>query len=195
MSEPTEKKKLPLWLKVFIAIVIVIVLLGFISSLGMTLISGLFYSKGEKFVEKGIEKWIEHTIENQGKDVNVDINISDKSLVVKSKDSGERLVIRSDATLPQGFPDDIPLPQNSRIITSATIGPMKSVALETHDSFEKTTAFYKNNMKDRGWEMLMQATNADKHFSGVFRKNKHHLTVAISAESEKIIVSLNYREQ
>ncbi len=60
MPESTPKKKLPVGVKIIIGVVGAFVILGFLFSIGMTLIGGLFSSKGEKLAEKGLEKWIEH---------------------------------------------------------------------------------------------------------------------------------------
>ena len=187
-----QKKKLPLGLKIAIGVIAFFVIAGFVVSIGLNMLGGLIATKGDKILEKGVEKWIETQASQH--DAKVDVDFSKQGLVLKDKKSGAQFAVRADSDLPEGFPKTIPLPKNSKIVGSVTIGPMKSVTLETETSLASVANFYKEQMPSEGWKSIMQASPDDRTFTAVFRKGPENLSVGISHRQDKTHVSLNYSE-
>lgn len=193
MPETSDKKKLPLWLKLTIAAFAVFALLGFAVGVGTTILGGLFNTGGgDKLVEKGMESWIEAQMGAEGK--NVDVDLKEDGFVIKDKESGEMLAIKSGQELPAGFPEEIPIPKNSQIMGSMTMRGMKSVTLETNGSPQEFATFYREQMKNKGWDELMASQQGSDNFSAVFRKDRQQLTVGISADEDQSTISLTYVE-
>jgi hypothetical protein len=101
-----------------------------------------------------------------------------------------KTTVGSGASLPDAFPSDVAIYPKATIEVSATVGNTMSVSLKTADSAKEVETFYKQKMKENGWDSKSSLDMPQmKMLEG--SKKGHTLTVVISAESGHTIISLS----
>ena len=60
--------------------------------------------------------------------------------------------------LPNNFPDDVTIYENSKVERSTESKNGTSVILQTSDSVNKVTSFYNKNLRDKKWESVKSST-------------------------------------
>jgi hypothetical protein len=96
----------------------------------------------------------------------------------------------SDVSLPEGFPDDVPIYPKATILSSVTVGDTMTVSLRTSGSAKDVETFYKQKLKDGGWESKSSLDMPQMKMLQAAKKRRT-LNVVISAESDHTIISLS----
>lgn len=125
-------------------------------SLGLLM---LFPLSGCKVGPRAAERYAEETLQRAiGDEGEVTIDSGGEQVTIKT-DEGETTIGQS-ASLPDGFPDEIPVYPNIKITTSTRStnnGKVSfSVAAESSDSFEDVSSWYMNQLE--GWENKNEMT-------------------------------------
>jgi hypothetical protein len=168
--------------------------------------SGCGEDSSEQAAERMIEEAIEQAAEREGEVV--DVEIDEGGLTVRSKDGtasfkadGDTMVVKTDegsmrigtgATLPAGFPKDVPIYDGATVVQSMEMGEMVMVTLETADPFATVVASYKEECPDNGWteEASMKNSSGDPTQMLNYRQGERSLMVSVIQESNRTMVSL-----
>lgn len=144
----------------------------------------------EKVSEKAAEKAVEHS---SGGDADVDL--SDDQVKIKTGDGSAVY----GSKMPEGWPKDIPLPDNFKVSGGANVdqgGQLMITAAGTTDmSGEKLAEFYKDKLSD--WDKEADATygtGEDAVVSLSLTKGDRRLIVSASAKDGGSEISLSYME-
>jgi hypothetical protein len=112
-------------------------------------------------------------------------------MTVQGKD-GEKAHFKADeqgVELPEGFPTDVPLYPKSKIVTSMTIEKGKMVMLKTADSIKEIEKFYKEKLKENGWDIKISTETQDgMMLNGV--KNKNVVNVVVSGKPGETMINI-----
>jgi hypothetical protein len=190
----TQKKKLPGWVKLLIILAIAGVGLSVLATVGLGLVASFLVNKGgEKAAQKAIEQLIEKGIEERGGG-KADVDISEGGVVVKDKEGGQQLVIRTGQELPSGFPDDVPVFSPSQVSGSMVMGPMTMVTLESSSKVPEIVSYYQGELPSKGWSQSYFATPDNQNFSALYKKENRQLTVTASSSGAegKTSIVLSY---
>lgn len=130
-----------------------------------------------KASEKTAEKMAEAAIQAQGGgDAKVDL--SEGKYSVQTKDGTFEVAAGGGAKLPDGFPADIHVVKNAKVLMSAATGDGFMVNLESAESMDTLDAAYTKEMKAQGW--TVEATmNLGEQRSLVFKKGSRQTSVTL----------------
>lgn len=167
---------------------------------------------GQETAEQGaegmIEEAIEQAAEREGEEV--DVEIGDGELTVRSKDGtasfkadeGTVVVktnegsmqIGTGASLPAGFPKDVPIYDGATVVQSMEMGEMVMATFQTGDPFGKAVASYKEECPGNGWTQVTSMTDSSGDPTQMlnYRKGERSLMVSIIEErsENRTIISL-----
>lgn len=136
----------------------------------------------EKITEKVAEKAAEKAVEAQtgGK---VDIDSNSGSMKIKDEKTGAVVEWGTQAKLPDNWPSDVPVYPGAAIRASMSTNDGSSLSLETTDSIDKVSSFYKGKLSGfkKEAEMDMGATKIVSYSEG---KRKVSLTFSESDKSD-----------
>lgn len=112
---------------------------------------------GEKAAQEAGDKLVEKALESEGEDVDVDS--SDGNVKVETEDG--TATYGDNVDLPDGFPDDVPLPQGEYSIVSAiTSGTTITVTMTMAEiDFDAEKAHIESGFADAGYEVA-NSTNS-----------------------------------
>lgn len=175
-----KSKSLTLVMTLFLAIAIVVIATG---------ASGCNPFQ-KKATEKSIEKAIE---ESSGENVKVDI---DNETTTFTTDEGSTVV--GSGSLPDNFPEDVPIYPDTTItfshVGSGDEESSASTTLETKDSQEKVTSWYKEEIAKNGWTIESTdnwGVNADQYTSYTASKNDRELSIGVSVADDLTLVTIS----
>lgn len=195
------KKKLPIWLKLFVAVAVIGTLLSVAVNIGLSLLGG---KGGEKLLEKGLERMIESG--GEGTDVKVDIGekgvtieggsgqkakmqFGEQGMVIRDEKGQEVFAVKTTGERPPWLTEDIPLYASAKITGSMDMGVFKSVTLETDKSTEEVQSFYKQEMSTKGWNQEAEYRDQTTYTAN-FKKGDHLVTVVASPVEGKTRITL-----
>jgi len=112
-------------------------------------------------------------------------------VTVKGPDGGTVRVASGEegVSVPEGFPKDVPLYPGAIVTTAATVQNAMNVVLKTKDPISKVTSFYKEKMKDNGWEIQTAVDTADGTMLNGHKENRTQMTV-MARDGDHTIVTL-----
>ena len=81
-----------------------------------------------------------------------------QSAVTITGNNGEKMTINSEGTkLPDDYPKDVPVASGAKIVMSTSVDNKTTkgshLVLESTDSLDKITEFYKKGLADNGWKI------------------------------------------
>jgi hypothetical protein len=135
MPSLREKKKMKKNLILLVAVI----------GLSFTL-TGCLKSPSQKLGEKMVEK----TIESQTGG-NVDVDTNSGTMDFKSEDGTMQVSTGGEVSLPDGFPKDLILASDAKVVLATSADKTTSVAYETDESAADLFADYKEELDDQGW--------------------------------------------
>jgi hypothetical protein len=91
--------------------------------------------------------------------------------------------------LPEDFPTDVPIYPKATVVTAMTIEKAQMVSLKTADSVKQAEAYYKEKLKDNGWE-IKTSMNTEDGMMLQGQKKGHVLTVMVSGKSDETMIQL-----
>jgi len=127
-----------------------LILLALVLGLSFTL-TGCFKSPSEKFAEKMVEK----TIESQtgGK---VDVDTNSGTMDFKSEDGTMQVSTGGEVSLPDGFPEELILASDAKVVLATSADKTTSVAYESDDAAADLFADYKEKLADMGGPKILK---------------------------------------
>lgn len=128
--------------------------------------------------EKALEKYVEQ--KTGGK---VKVDASQGKVEIQDKEGKATITMGGAVDVPAGFPKDVPIYPNAKVLSSATAGDMFHILLESQDPAEKIAGTYKERMKAEGWKETT-AVNIGSTVTIAYEKDKRNATVAVS-QTEK----------
>ena len=121
----------------------------------------------------------------------VSFSFDPKTGVARFSPPGATLLTGADS-LPAGFPEDLPLPGDAKIVSSLS-GPKTpaTVLMEVPGSFEDVTSGYKKNLDRQGWKMEKEtAVSKGKGAVWVFTKDTRRAMIRIGDTKRGVQVTL-----
>ncbi len=128
------------------------------------------------------------------KNIKVDGDGDKGSVTIKSTDGSTTATYGNDASLPEGFPSDVPIYEPSTIVYATKTGNNRfSASAKTSDSASQVLAFYKADLSDKGWTNTHESSYGQGSIL-TYEKDDTLLSVSVSTqdteESEKTFISL-----
>jgi len=140
---------------------------------------------GKSLEQKAAEKYIENR-------TGADININNEETTIKDKD-GNIISIKSNNTLPEGWPTEVPYYQAGTIENSSVLslpgGQNFSLEISTIDSVEKVLNYYKEAFAAAGFEKQMESIVEDSAVLG-FKKDKQSATVGTNKADDQAGITI-----
>lgn len=125
-----------------------------------------------------------------GEKASVEKNDDGLDIAVKGKDGKEsRLALGKSVALPDDFPKDIPIYPKAQVVMSMTVEKGSQVTLSTEDTAEKVETFYKDRLKQDGWEENANVNLPVMKMLG-YKKNERELIINIISEGGKTMINI-----
>jgi hypothetical protein len=128
-----------------------------------------------------------------GKSTTADSKTGPMDVTVKDKDGKETHFAAGagGVALPDDFPKDVAVYPKATVVTSMTSSRGMFVALKTTDPAVKVAAFYKDKLKEDGWEIVTSAnTGTGTMLIAAKEKEKRGVTILIVADSGETKITL-----
>ncbi|MBI2067849.1 MAG: hypothetical protein HYT77_07540 [Deltaproteobacteria bacterium] len=205
------KKKLPLWLKAVIGVVVVGGGVSVMAGIGVKMVKGYFAEKAGhlvtgreegpddeeegEFDQERFEKALEKGFKEAG--IPIDFNLKTGGIAVKDDKSGQTLfATKPTGDVPRDFPADIPVFQPSTVSGSMLMGPNKSLHLETDKPMTEVADFYRQAMPERGWqEDQTPQVFGPSPMSNWIKGQRQVSIVATPPEDGKTLILINMNEK
>lgn len=146
----------------------------------------------EKAAEKTAEKIIEDSL---GGNAQVEIDESGETTTIKTEE-GE--TTWGATSIPENFPGDVPIYPDAKVtfahVGAGGDGESASASLETGDSADKVSAWYKEAMNTNGWTVEGTDTwgsGADKYVSYFGKQGNRDFSVGISSAEGITMITLS----
>lgn len=172
--------------------------------LPMAFVAAACSSASEKIGEKAAEKAAENALEQEGGG-NVDIDTKDGSVKIETKDGtfesdgdgnfkaeGKDGTITGGTSMPDGWPEDVPLPDGVEVTYGSSTPQGMSVTFSSSDSAEDVFEAVKAILD--GWKVEDETsmnTPDTKMRSAQFKDGKRALFLTVSESSDGTIGNLN----
>ncbi|MEZ4416449.1 MAG: hypothetical protein R3E10_11950 [Gemmatimonadota bacterium] len=140
--------------------------------------------------ERSAERMVEEAMRESGADA-ADVDVSEGRMRISSEQEGRSTTIEmGGGSLPEGFPDDVPIPPGAQIAVSMmSQGEGASVTLTTDDSVRSVYDYYLEHLVDEGWE-IDQKMEASGMFILHATKDERELAASIAGEGDETTVTL-----
>lgn len=159
----------------------------------LTLVATIIWTGcGGSGEEKTAEILLEKAIEKEsGK---ADVKISEGSMSVKTED-GEMIVSGGEGVkIPDGFPKDVHVYKEAKVIVSLLVEGNFQVTLQSKDAPSKIVETYKEKMKADDWvldtQMAME-TGDMLHY----KKDERRVMITVAEDDGNAMISLNVQEK
>jgi hypothetical protein len=125
---------------------------------------------------------------------NIQDFLNKEQKIPQEEATNEEVALISDKSLPDGFPKDFPIYENSTLINSwkapgnTTEG--YSVVWESLDSFDVVTGFIKENLTLSGWEIVSQSKEDNSQIITFQKDNKSGFVGIVRGENAKTVISV-----
>jgi len=140
-----------------------------IGSTGLALALGLGLAGCGSTTEEGLEEAIEQ--ETGG-----DVEVEDDG-VTFSDDEGNEVKVGSAAEVPEGWPDDIPVPEGT-VLGSTTAGGTSTIIMTVEEEPQKVYNSLKGELESNGWTTESD-TAIGGLYGGAFTKDGRTASVAV----------------
>jgi hypothetical protein len=122
-----------------------------------------------------------------------------ESFTMKTEGGGPSMTIGKGATLPDGFPKDIPLYPGVEIQLSSADPGAKTFAVQatSADAVEKVAEYYKTEMKSQGWnegDGVVQTGTTAMHMLN-FDKGESTAMIMVMAQEGKTFLSITTEQE
>lgn len=121
------------------------------------------------------------------------------SVTIKSNDGQSTTTYGNDASLPDGFPSDVPIyDPSTTVYATKTDDKHYSVALKTADATDKVLAFYSDELTKQGWTSTHESSYTGGNII-LYKQGDRSLSLSVSTqeneEVEKTFVNLAITEK
>jgi hypothetical protein len=130
---------------------------------------------GDRMAEKAIER------ETGGK---ADVNTSDGKVSVKTQEGETQYSAEGDVKLPQGFPEELVMADDAKIIISNSSASGDSIAYTTQSDQSELFEKYKSGLAEKGWKQV-SVVDIGTAKMGSFSKEKVSANITIGENSSK----------
>lgn len=138
--------------------------------------------QGEKFAETMQEKATENRI---------DIDTDKEGITVMSEDGSGEMKIGAHASIPANWPKDIPIYQNAQVMMTNTRGNEGfQLMLQSSDSVEKATSFYRQQMTSGGWKEEQFMSMGSDMNNLFYSKGDRTTAVMVGAEESQTFINI-----
>jgi hypothetical protein len=125
------------------------------------------------------------TVEREGKGIR--ISGKDEEAGVVSGQFGEN------AEVPDGFPEDVPVYPDAKVLGSMVTGEGTVLTLRTADDSKKVTAFYHEKLSEQGWSLASEIDLGGQHMLAI-EKEERSGAVQISREGNETSIIVTVRQ-
>lgn len=133
---------------------------------------------GKSPEEKAMEKLIE-----QGTGGKVTVDSARGKIQITDKEGKATITAGAATEVPAGFPTDIPIYPNTKVINTMTAGDILHVTLISEEGVGKIASSYKQKMKAQGWKETTSLA-VENTVTMAYAKGNRSATVVVS-EAEK----------
>ena len=111
------------------------------------------------------------------------VEMKEGKFVITEKGGAEKFVVapKGDATLPEGFPKDVPVYEGAKIVASYKMSDGFMVMVQTTDQREKAVEACKSALKAQGWK-LESTFDTPQMLMLSYKKGKRGLNLGVSKE-------------
>lgn len=121
------------------------------------------------------------------KDKNVTVNSDGEkgSVTIKSNDGQSATSYGENVQIPDGFPSDVPIYDPATLVSSSKLSEGQySVSARTASTVSDVTSFYKNDMKEQGWNSQIESSYGDGTILS-FKKGNRTASVTVSVQPQE----------
>jgi hypothetical protein len=155
-------------------------LIMLVAVLGFSLtLTGCFKSPSQKLGEKMVEKAIES--QSGG---NVDVDTNSGTMNFKSDDGNTQVSTGGEVDLPDGFPEELIIAGDAKVIIASSADKTMSVAYQTDGDQSELFADYKTKLIDQGWAKEFEMDAGTGKVVN-FKKGTQRASITISENSNK----------
>lgn len=149
-----------------------------------------------KSEEKAAEALAEQALEtNAGQDVDVDIEDDGQTVTIQTEQGTLKQSSGDNVALPDDFPTDVTLPDDYKVMSVMTMGPVTSVVMEVPEAPSVVFADIKSGQASQGWKETLSMQGADGSMLG-FEKGDRSLLVNLGkSESGGTMLSLSLQSK
>jgi hypothetical protein len=149
-----------------------------------------------KSQEKAAETLAEEALEaNSGQKVDVDIEDDGQTVTIQTEEGTIKQTSGDNVALPAEFPTDIALPDDYKLMSVMTMGPVTSVVMEVPQSPSDLFATFKSKQADQGWKETLAMQGTDGSMLGFEKGDRSMLVNLSSSESGGTMVSLSLQSK
>lgn len=143
---------------------------------------------GKRAEEKAAEKALEEAIEAKtgGK---VEADISKEKIQIKSEEGEMTIAEKGGAEIPEGFPADVPIYKDAKVLMSLKEKNSFVLSLESKDDVKQVVESYKSKMKAQNWDEKT-VLNLGEGVMLQYVKDNRSVSITISKADEKTQISL-----
>lgn len=131
---------------------------------------------GEQMAENAIES-------STGGKADVDINQGD--VTIKTEEGESQYSASGEAKLPEGFPKELVVADDAKIIISSSAAGGMTVSYTTASEQAVIFEKYKTDLADSGWKKEVEVDSGDSGKMASFSKDKNNASVTINENSSE----------
>ena len=132
------------------------------------------------------------------KDNNVEVNVDGDSTSIRIKGEGDEFTLEERASIPDGFPEDVPIYPELDIYASVSEDKDDTFSIQgrTSDNMAQVARFYKMRLDDDGWEEKMAMTTSQVIMLG-YEKDVRIINLVLSQNNEgtDLNITIGRREE
>ena len=137
-----------------------------------------------KAQDKAAETLAEQALEaSSGQDVDIQSDADGQTVTLTTDQGTIRQSTGDNLTLPDGFPTDVLLPDDYKVMSVMTMGEVTSLVLQTPEAPSGLFKHFKDGQAGEGWKETMSMQGADASMLG-FEKENRSLLVNLSNSVE-----------
>ena len=149
-----------------------------------------------KAQDKAAETLAEKALEaSSGQDVDIQSTDDGQTVTFKTDQGTIKQSTGDNVALPDGFPTDVLLPDDYKVMSVMTMGAVTSLVLQSPDAPSDLFKQFKSGQTDQGWKETMAMQGTDASMLG-FEKEQRSLLVNLSnSEEGGTMVSLSLQSK
>lgn len=115
----------------------------------------------------------------------------DEGVVTLKDNEGEDVVITNKQEVPDSFPDDVPMPESIKIVSSITSVDTVTIAIETEIPFEEAVDMYDGYLQEAGYVEAFKSDDPDYYnYSGTKGDEQFVVTLMLDQEDNKTVTGV-----
>ena len=150
------------------------------AALALSLVLSACGQSEEKAAETLVEKALEA---NTGHEVDVDVDDDGQTVTIKTDQGTLTQTSGDNVALPDDFPADVSLPDDYKLMSVMTMGPVTSVVMQSPGTLSDLFKHFKAGQAGEGWKETLSMQGADGSMLG-FEKEKRSLLVNLGTSEE-----------